>query len=315
MVKAIVSGCGLPEEILVTALNIHVPHPDLQWERMAQCLTENRRARMSGYRRTDDRKRCIAGQWLVEYTLRHFTGQWDRDFTFQRSRTGKPFPVGIEEVFFNLSHAGDWVCCAVADVPVGIDVEAVRHMSPELCSFCLSEKERLSMDNLHLQTVQSGEDARYLRNVVHRACGQAWKCFGGAQGGAETGSPPGGRPQPAAGFSPVSRNRGVTDCACTEPEAERMEWLAQIWTMKESYLKMTGEGLRKPMHSFCVIKETDHWTARPDTGKEAWHSGNVTTYITARENAGREEGTMIPSKIYSGIWDKDYSLSVCVGRV
>lgn len=36
---------------------------------------------------------------------------------------GKPFLAGYPDVHFNLSHSGEYVCCAVADQEVGVDIQ------------------------------------------------------------------------------------------------------------------------------------------------------------------------------------------------
>lgn len=60
-------------------------------------------------------------------------------------------------------------------------------------------------------------------------------------------------------------------CACPENEfllklsgEPKESWLQIIWSRKESYLKYTGEGLRRSPASFCVLgkKKTD--PAQPD---------------------------------------------------
>lgn len=50
----------------------------------------------------------------------------------EEGENGKPFLPGAEGFHFNLSHSGHWAVCAVADVPVGADVQEVRTVSPGL---------------------------------------------------------------------------------------------------------------------------------------------------------------------------------------
>ncbi|NCB91292.1 MAG: 4'-phosphopantetheinyl transferase superfamily protein [Clostridia bacterium] len=37
--------------------------------------------------------------------------------------SGKPYLREHEDIFFNISHSGEYVACVVADVPVGIDIQ------------------------------------------------------------------------------------------------------------------------------------------------------------------------------------------------
>lgn len=45
---------------------------------------------------------------------------------------GKPYLPGCPAFHFNLSHSGLWAVCAVADTPVGVDIEQVRPVSLKL---------------------------------------------------------------------------------------------------------------------------------------------------------------------------------------
>lgn len=45
------------------------------------------------------------------------------DYRIDRGEKGKPFYCGVENVFFNISHSGDYVVCAVSDREIGIDIE------------------------------------------------------------------------------------------------------------------------------------------------------------------------------------------------
>lgn len=53
-------------------------------------------------------------------------------FIFAREKNGKPYAVGVP-FFFNVSHSGDFVLCAVDTQPIGADIEVlrpVRHSLP-----------------------------------------------------------------------------------------------------------------------------------------------------------------------------------------
>lgn len=101
---------------------------------------------------------------------------------------GKPVVDGI---YFNLSHSGEMVVCAVSEKPVGCDIEQIKDAPKRVAerSFSTAEKEHL-------------------------------KQFSG--------------------------------------EAYNREFF-RIWTKKESYLKMTGQGIRVPLDKVelkdCFVQE------------------------------------------------------------
>lgn len=45
---------------------------------------------------------------------------------------GKPFIMGKPRVQFNLSHAENYIVCAISDEPVGIDVEIMKPIDLEI---------------------------------------------------------------------------------------------------------------------------------------------------------------------------------------
>lgn len=53
----------------------------------------------------------------------------------------KPYLTNIHDVHFNISHSGQYVACAVADQPVGIDIQEIISYRPELAVRVCSEKE------------------------------------------------------------------------------------------------------------------------------------------------------------------------------
>lgn len=57
------------------------------------------------------------------------------------TEAGKPFFPALPHCFFNLSHSGPMVLCAVGTVPVGVDVEQVIPRGTSLPQFALSPPE------------------------------------------------------------------------------------------------------------------------------------------------------------------------------
>lgn len=121
-----------------------------------------------------------------------------KDFVIIRDGNEKPYQATVPGLYFNCSHSGDMVACAVADVEVGVDIQEIVE-NPKV-------KERIF-------------------------CPQELKgdfCF------------------------------------------------TEIWTKKESYIKYTGEGLRRDMASLYVQK-------MQEDGEVNWFGGTVcdTCYLYA----------------------------------
>jgi 4'-phosphopantetheinyl transferase len=71
-----------------------------------------------------DRRRWGNARSALRSVLSRYLNQPPGELTFTFGPNGKPSIEGME---FNLSHAGAWALIAVSgDVPVGIDLEAIR---------------------------------------------------------------------------------------------------------------------------------------------------------------------------------------------
>lgn len=66
---------------------------------------------------------------LLDTALIKETGKDLSAYTVKREEKGKPY---FEEGYphFSLSHSGLYVCCAISDFPVGVDIQTIRKISP-----------------------------------------------------------------------------------------------------------------------------------------------------------------------------------------
>ena len=56
--------------------------------------------------------------------------------------TGKPYLKNNENFFFSLSHSGSKVLCAIAEVPIGCDIEEMNTPSSQIADRVLAPEER-----------------------------------------------------------------------------------------------------------------------------------------------------------------------------
>lgn len=97
-----------------------------------ELLTEDRRKKVLALRGEEDRRRGIAAGLLLREALKRESVSAEEAIV--KDEHQKPY-LKSGACFFNLSHAGMWVVCAVSDVRVGVDVEIKER-------FCDPEKNR-----------------------------------------------------------------------------------------------------------------------------------------------------------------------------
>ena len=73
-----------------------------------------------------DAQNCLLGDVLSRFEICRATGISNRQLKFSVNTYGKPFLVDNHHVYFNISHAGHYVSCAISDEPVGVDVELIK---------------------------------------------------------------------------------------------------------------------------------------------------------------------------------------------
>ena len=66
----------------------------------------------------EDRKRTLAGRYLLKKMIKEIYGR--EGFELSYNENGKP---ELDFCFFSISHSGNYAVCAVAQTPVGIDIE------------------------------------------------------------------------------------------------------------------------------------------------------------------------------------------------
>lgn len=104
-----------------------------------------RREKVMRFRFDKDRRLCLAGGLVTAHALR----SWEaRDLAMAYGEFGKPYLANEQDIHFNLSHAGTFCACAVANEPVGMDVEVCQQMDEGVARICFQERER---DWLHAQ--------------------------------------------------------------------------------------------------------------------------------------------------------------------
>lgn len=113
----------------------------------------DRRARICSLRRQEAQRQCLCAEGCLRELLSQATHLAPSELRFAVDAHGKPFLINAP-VHFNLSHSGDFVLCAVDDRPVGVDIEAIRPISPRLIDRVCNDEERAFVQ---------GDGGRFLR--------------------------------------------------------------------------------------------------------------------------------------------------------
>lgn len=97
-----------------------------------------RREKVGRFLFVKDQRLCLGAGLLAEHLLRRAGAT---DLTIGYGEHGKPYLVNHPSIHFNLSHSGSLAVCAVADVPVGVDVETIHDHGDAVAQYCFQPAE------------------------------------------------------------------------------------------------------------------------------------------------------------------------------
>ena len=102
--------------------------PDLmqcEYEALLPLVSVEKQERIKKFRFFRDARNCLLGDILARVEICRITGLKNNQLEFSTNEYGKPFLLN-HDVHFNISHAGDYIACAISDEPIGIDVETMK---------------------------------------------------------------------------------------------------------------------------------------------------------------------------------------------
>lgn len=114
----------MPRSSQLYAMNLG---PELTADERARLLPfipEEKRARINKFYHWQDAQRTLLGYSMISYLLTREFGLEKEKICFHFDEYGKP-RIEEKEVFFNLSHAGEWIVCGISHKIIGVDVEQI----------------------------------------------------------------------------------------------------------------------------------------------------------------------------------------------
>lgn len=99
---------------------------NLDLERAYSLVSENRQEKIDFYKFEKDKKLSCGAYLLLKKLL------WEVNITnpiFKTGKYGKAYISNYEDIYFNMSHSGKMVLCAISDREVGVDIE---YIDPEI---------------------------------------------------------------------------------------------------------------------------------------------------------------------------------------
>lgn len=124
------------------------PITDCSWEAvqaMLPLVSEQRREQALQFKHAFGQYACLKSYLMLQDLLREHYGI-EGDLVFSYNEHGKPMLKEVSNIHFSISHCKEAIAVAVADRPVGIDVETLRMPSEALAEKVMDKGEKLRFD-------------------------------------------------------------------------------------------------------------------------------------------------------------------------
>ena len=131
---------AVTDNLLIVYTHFNTPLPTDKWQDYAEQLPTVLQQRMSRFRRWQDQQAFLLGKLLLQQALYSMGYPADSLYQLQYNQYNRPF-LG-QSVDFNISHAGEYVICAITTKGrVGIDIELIKPINLEDFQHYLTSQE------------------------------------------------------------------------------------------------------------------------------------------------------------------------------
>lgn len=82
------------------------------------------------------------GRALLKKAVSEIYGIDTDTMTIKKGEHGKPYFEERQDIYFNISHSGDYVAVMVGDSPLGVDIQTIRPVKERMIEKICSEEEK-----------------------------------------------------------------------------------------------------------------------------------------------------------------------------
>jgi 4'-phosphopantetheinyl transferase len=135
-----------PVEPIVLIHKIDFTLPNNTFHHYLETIIKNKQNKIMSYKFRKDALRSLYGELLLKYALiKYYDLNYQKEI-FYDNGYGKPC-LKNHNIFFNISHSGDWVVFVSYISDVGIDIEKIENPPYEVMSKIFTSDESLQIMN------------------------------------------------------------------------------------------------------------------------------------------------------------------------
>lgn len=121
-------------------------------------LLGERKKKVLQYLKKQDQERCLGASIMLAYIYKEFADKDMKNDSMKLgyNKYGKPYFQSPDNIFFNLSHSGNYVICGVDTEEIGVDVEERGEVYEEILYNCFT------LNEIEVIMSHTGQKAREL---------------------------------------------------------------------------------------------------------------------------------------------------------
>lgn len=130
-------------------LAIQIPNtiPDDKYSQLLKFISKEKQQDIKKYLNKKDQYASALGEFIVlSYCFQNLNISHDK-LKIKKNKFNKPYFIDIDNVYFNISHSGDWVVAIIDKKPVGIDIEKIEEIDYKLIANNFTDYEYFKLLN------------------------------------------------------------------------------------------------------------------------------------------------------------------------
>lgn len=102
-------------------------------------LSKYRKDKVKRLKRPEKKAQSIGAELVLNYAVGKEIGKKPE---YDIDENGKPYLTNADDVYFNLSHSGDYAVCVVHDSSVGIDIQKMKEFDAAMIKRFFTDEEK-----------------------------------------------------------------------------------------------------------------------------------------------------------------------------
>lgn len=126
---------------IIFCVKMNSPIQDETFKFLLRFVQEEKRERVLRQRIKQNADHMLIGDILAKAALKSSFGIEISKQRIGYGKFGKPYLLDYPNIHFNISHSGEYVVCAVCDVPIGVDIQKIMAYNPNIARKICSDEE------------------------------------------------------------------------------------------------------------------------------------------------------------------------------